>query len=269
MSFNTNVIYLQDCIEGMRSLPNQSIDLVIADPPYNLSKGSTLRLDRENLMHGMGGEWSKAMEKWDNMPLTDYWLFSLAWITEVQRVLKPTGSFWTYGTYHNIGVINVIFQILGIEIINEIIWYKRNSFPNLSGRRFTASHETILWSHVGKKRSYYFNYELSKNITLESDLLKIKGKQMRTVWDIPNNKERIELAFGKHPTQKPIRLCERIIHTTTKPDDIILVPFCGAGSECVAAQALGRKYIGYEIDDTYIQIAQKRINHINSVPRLI
>lgn len=263
-----NKIILGDCVEGMKSLPDKSVDLVIADPPYNLSKGNNWKWDNSVKLDGFGGNWKKVMEDWDNMTLADYWAFTEAWLQQIKRVLKSTGSLWVYGTYHNIGIINVIMQKLGIEILNEIIWYKRNSFPNLSGRRFTASHENLLWAHVGKKRLYYFNYKLMKSMKFPEDLLKSDGKQMRTVWDIPNNKERVEIKFGKHPTQKPVRLCERLILATSKPNDIILVPFCGAGSECVAAKALKRNFISYEIDNKYREIALKRLDHIGNELKL-
>lgn len=260
-----NKITLNDCVEGMKSLLDKSVDLVIADPPYNLSKGNHLKWDNSVKLNGFGGNWKKVMEDWDNMTLADYWSFTEAWLQQVQRVLKPTGSLWVYGTYHNIGIINVIMQKLGIEILNEIIWYKRNSFPNLAGRRFTASHENLLWAHVGKKRQYYFNYKLMKSMKFPEDLLKSDDKQMRTVWDIPNNKEKVEIKFGKHPTQKPVRLCERLILATSKPNDIVLIPFCGAGSECIAAKALKRNFISYEIDNKYREIALKRLDHIDKL----
>ena len=177
--------------------------------------------------------------------------------------MKKTGSIWVYGTYHNIGIINFAFQLLDIEIINEVVWYKRNAFPNLSKRRFTASHETLLWGHIsGKKRSYTFNYELMKTKSFPEDLLKKLGKQMRTVWDIPNNKRREELKFGKHPTQKPLRINERIILSSTNEGDIILVPFAGSGTECVAAKLNNRNFIGFEIDPSYIELSQKRLESL-------
>lgn len=260
-----NKITHGDCIEGMAKLPEKSVDLIIADPPYNVSKGNIWKWDNSVKLKGFGGDWKKVMEDWDNMTLADYWAFTEEWLKQSKRVLKPTGSMWIYGTYHNIGITNVIMQKLGIEILNEIIWYKRNSFPNLSGRRFTASHENLLWGHVGgKKRLYYFNYKKIKDMHFPEDNLKTQGKQMRTVWDIPNNKERIELRFGKHPTQKPIRLCKRLLLATSKPDDIVLIPFCGAGSECVAAKILKRKYISYEIDQKYIDVADKRLAHTDT-----
>ncbi len=170
---------------------------------------------------------------------------------------------WIFGTYHNIGVINVICQMLEIEIINEVVWYKRNAFPNLAGRRLTASHETILWCNKGgKKREYYFDYDYSKNGDFSYDGLKTPEKQMRTVWDISNNKEKSELAYGKHPTQKPIRILKRMIKLTSKEGDVMLTPFSGSGSECVAAKMTGRKYIGIEFNDFYCEIATNRLNHI-------
>jgi len=257
-----NTIINQNCIEGMRNLDDNSVDLIIADPPYNLSKGGEWKWDNSVKLPGMGGDWNKVMESWDNMSLTEYFSFTIAWLTEAQRILKPTGSMWIFGTYHNIGIINVVCQLLNIEIINEIIWYKRNAFPNLAGRRLTASHENILWCNKGsKKRLYYFDYEYSKNGNFDYDAFKQPGKQMRTVWNIPNNKEKREIEYGKHPTQKPLMILKRIIQLSSKIGDIVLAPFTGAGSECLAAKELGRNYIGYEIDKRYVEIAQKRLEH--------
>lgn len=258
-----NNIINGECISEMKKLPDSSIDLIIADPPYNLSKGGEWKWDNSVELHGMGGNWNKVMQEWDNFTLESYMTFSKAWLAEAKRIIKPTGSMWIFGTYHNIGVINVICQMLGIEIINEVIWYKRNAFPNLAGRRLTASHETILWCNKGgKKREYYFDYEYSRKGDFSYDALKTPGKQMRTVWDISNNKEKFELMYGKHPTQKPIRILKRMIKLASREGDIILTPFSGAGSECVAAKMTGRKYIGIELDNTYCKIATNRLNHI-------
>lgn len=256
-----DVIYNEDCIKGMKSIPENSIDLIIADPPYNLSKGGNWKWDNSEKLKGMGGNWNKVMEDWDNIPLFDYFNFTLSWLSEAQRILKPSGSMWIFGTYHNIGMINFACQILDIEMINEVIWYKRNAFPNLSGRRLTASHETVLWCNKGgKKREYYFNYEHSKDGDFGYDQLKKEGKQMRTVWDIPNNKEKRELAFGKHPTQKPLRILKRMIELSTKEGNVVLTPFSGAGSECLAAKELNRRYIGFEIEEEYIEISEERLS---------
>ena len=258
-----NTIINGECISEIKKLPNTCIDLIIADPPYNLSKGREWKWDNSVELQGMGGNWDKVMQEWDDFTFESYMTFTKAWLTEAKRILKPTGSMWIFGTYHNIGVINVICQMLEIEIINEVVWYKRNAFPNLAGRRLTASHETILWCNKGgKKREYFFDYEYSKNGDFSYDGLKTPGKQMRTVWDISNNKEKRELAYGKHPTQKPIRILKRIIKLSSREGDIMLTPFSGSGSECVAAKMTGRKYIGIELDDSYCKIATNRLNHV-------
>lgn len=257
-----NTVQNMDCIEAMDKLPDNSIDLVIADPPYNLSKGGKWVWDNSVDLNGMGGNWSKMKEDWDNMTFKDYLAFTESWLTKVKKILKPTGSIWVFGTYHNIGILNVIFQKLNIEILNEIIWYKRNAFPNLSGRRYTASHETILWGHVGEnKREYYFDYDFTKKASCPEDNLKKPGKQMRTVWDIPNNKKKEELAYGKHPSQKPLRVLRRMILSTSKPNDICLTPFAGAASECVAAKELGRRFIGFELEKKYVELSNQRLEN--------
>lgn len=257
-----NTIFNTDCLEGMKGMPDNLVDLVIADPPYNLSKGAKWKWDNSVVLKGMGGNWNKVMADWDDMSFEDYWNFTIQWISEVKRILKPTGSVWIFGTYHNMGIINVICQMLEVEIINEIVWFKRNAFPNLSGRRFTASHETILWAHTGgKKRQYYYDYEYIKNTDFPEDLIKQPGKQMRTVWDVPNNKSKEELAYGKHPTQKPIRLLKRIIMASSKEGDMVFTPFSGSGSECVAAKMCGRNYCGFEINKEYYNISLERLSH--------
>lgn len=250
-----------DCIRLIAGLPDASFDVAIADPPYNLSKGGHWEWDNRVKLLGFGGNWKKVMETWDNMPLRDYFLFTLQWLAELKRVVKPTGSIWIHGTYHNIGIVNMALQVLGIEIINEIVWFKRNSFPNLSGRRLTASHETILWTHTGtsKKRQYQFNYDDAKMLECPEDQLKEKGKQLRTVWDIPNNKSREELRHGRHPTQKPVRLLMRMLAISTSPGSVCLVPFAGAGSECVAAKRSGLHFLAFEIDPQYTAICQNRL----------
>jgi DNA modification methylase len=258
-ALETNRIFHGNFIELASKLPDQSVDLIIADPPYNASKGNALSMSARALP-GSGGAWNKIAEVWDDMSLSDYLSFTLSWLTEARRVIKQSGSMWVNGTYHSAGITNVAMQMLEIEIINEIIWYKRNSFPNLAGRRLTASHETILWAHRGGKRAYRFNYEYSKSGDFSDDELKAPGKQMRTVWDLPNNKPRHELAHGRHPAQKPVRLARRFIRLSAGPGDVCLVPFAGSGSECVAAQEEGLHYIGFETDHAYVDIANARLN---------
>lgn len=259
--FQLNTVHHNDCIEAMRRMPDASVDIAIADPPYNASKGNNWKWDNSVRLPGFGGNWSKVMADWDDMPLADYFTFTLTWVAELKRVVRPTGSLWIHGTYHNIGIINFVLQMLSVEIINEVIWYKRNSFPNLSGRRLTASHETILWAHTGggKKRKYYFAYDASKAMVSPEDLLKSAGKQMRTVWDVPNNKKREELAFGKHPTQKPIRLLKRMLEISARPGELLLVPFAGSGADCVAAQELGINFLGFETDAEFVRMCNQRV----------
>lgn len=257
-----NTIINGECVAEMKNMPDSCVDLIIADPPYNLSKGGAWKWDNSVELKGMGGNWNKVMQEWDDYSFEAYMAFTKEWLAEAKRVLKPTGSMWIFGTYHNIGVINVMCQMLGIEIINEVIWYKRNAFPNLAGRRLTASHETILWCNKGsKKREYYFDYEYSKVGDFSYDRLKTPEKQMRTVWDIPNNKEKSELIYGKHPTQKPVRILKRMIKLSSRSGDIVLAPFSGSGSECVSAKMTGRKYIGIETDEAYCTLAQTRLRH--------
>ena len=259
--FAIDEVHAQDCLAAIKLLPAASVDVAIADPPYNLSKGGSWQWDNSVPTPGFGGNWAKVMADWDNMPLADYFNFTLAWLSELQRVVRPTGSFWAHGTYHNIGIINTALQLLEIEIINEVIWFKRNSFPNLSGRRLTASHETILWAHTGspKERRYYFDYDQAKASACPEDGLKEPGKQMRTVWDIPNNKKKGEISFGKHPTQKPVRLIKRMLSVSAKPGDLLLVPFAGSGSDCVAAKELGIHFLAFENDAGYANIAVNRL----------
>lgn len=257
-----NIFFNDDCIKGMQKMPDNSVDLILADPPYNLSKGNSINCSEEIKSIGMGGKWKKVMEDWDNMTLSDYFSFSLNWLSEAQRILKPTGSMWIFGTYHNIGIVNFICQYLGIEIINEVIWYKRNAFPNLAGRRLTASHENILWCNKGKgKRQYYFDYDYAKSSYFKNDSLKFPNKQMRTVWDIPNNKEAREIQYGKHPTQKPLELLKRIIRLSSKKGDLCFVPFGGTGSECLAAKETNRNFIGFELEKSFCDIAKERLEH--------
>lgn len=263
-----NTVQNRSCIDGMAEFPSDTVDLIIADPPYNLSKGADWSWENEVDLQGFGGEWNKTMEHWDDMGLQEYAHFTQSWLSEASRVLKPTGSIWTFGSYHNIGIVNVIYQKLGIEIINEVIWFKRNAFPNLSGRRFTASHETLLWGHVGgpDDRRYTFNYELMKAKEFPEDNINDEDKQVRTVWDIPNNKSSEELQFGKHPTQKPLRVLERLVLSSSNEGDLCLAPFSGAGSECVSAKLNNRDYLGFEVEEEYVDLSQKRLEQAEEKP---
>jgi len=266
-------IYLQDALEGMSKLPDKSFDLAIADPPYGASTTATWKLENGHSLSGFGGPWKLASHTWDMFNGIEGFEITLRWLGELRRLVKPTGSVWIHSTYHNSGIVNVACQLLGLEIINEIIWFKRNAFPNLSGRRLTASHETILWVHTGEnKREYLFNYEDVKAASFREDMLKERGKQLRTVWDIPNNKAKEELKFGTHPTQKPLRLTERMLLISALRDGRLLVPFVGSGTEIIAGLRYGMECVGFENDPEYFDLACRRvteeIRQQESVPQL-
>ena len=255
-------LFNQDVFEGLSQLKCDSFDLCIVDPPYGASTKHNWEYGNVKKISGFGGSWNLENEAWDLLSQDDSFINTYHWLKELKRIVKIEGSIWIHSTYHNSGFVNVCCQLLGLEIINEIAWYKRNSFPNLSGRRLTASHETILWVHKGgeKQRKYFFNYEASKELYSPSDLLKEKGKQMRTVWDIPNNKSKEEMKFGSHPTQKPIKVSERILTLCGIKGGNLLVPFAGSGTEMVAGINFGMNVTGFEIENEYIAIAKKRLH---------
>lgn len=253
-------LVLQDALEGMKALPDNSFDLAIADPPYGASSVKEWRLPENHQLAGFGGAWQLANHEWDMLAGLEGFRFIIAWLSELKRIVKPTGSIWIHSTYHNSGMTNVACQLLGIEIINEVIWFKRNAFPNLACKRLTASHETILWAHTGNgTRKYRFNYAEAKAAAFPGDNINLPGKQLRTVWDISNNKEPEELEFGKHPTQKPLRLLRRQLLVSGLVGGHVLIPFMGSGSEMVAALEYGMEPTGFEVAEEYFNIASKRV----------
>ena len=270
-SYNTPCVCLQnaDVLSSLPTLQSDFFDVCIADPPYGASTTKNWSYDENKKLQGFGGDWKLTSEMWDLLSQNDSFQQTYNWLKELRRVIKPTGSIWIHSTYHNAGFVNVCCQLLGLEIINEVVWYKRNSFPNLSGRRLTASHETILWVHKGdaKHRNYVFNYEASKEYSLSCDLLKERGKQMRTVWDIPNNKSKEEMLFGNHPTQKPIRIAERILTLCGVKGGNLLVPFAGSGTEMVAGLQYGMNVYGFELEEEYFNLAKKRIDAVANNPQ--
>ena len=252
----------KNVFEALPTFENDFFDLCIVDPPYGASTTKNWNYNGDKKIQGFGGDWKLTSEVWDLLSQNDSFQSTYFWLKELRRVIKPTGSIWVHSTYHNSGFVNVCCQLLGLEIINEIVWYKRNSFPNLSGRRLTASHETILWVHKGgdKKREYIFNYDDSKAFFSSCDLLKEQGKQMRTVWDIPNNKTKEEMQFGSHPTQKPLRVAERILTVAGVKGGTLLIPFAGSGTEMVAGLRYGMNVYGFEIETEYFNLAKKRLD---------
>lgn len=248
------VLYNNDSIEFLKSLPEDSIDMVFADPPYNLSNGGfTVHAGR--MVSVNKGEWdvSKGFQ--------DDYLFHYRWLEAARRVLKPHGTIWVSGTYHSIYQCGHALQSLGYHILNDISWFKPNASPNLSCRFFTASHETIIWARKDKKAKHTFNYELMKEGDWPEDQLKKPGLQMRSVWSMGTPRPE-EKKYGKHPTQKPLDLLKRIVLASTKKGDIVLDPFTGSSTTGIAAAMHGRKFIGIDLEKKYLDLSIKRINDI-------
>ena len=250
-------ILLGDCLELMRGIPDGSVDAVFADPPYNLQLGqkTLYRPEDQTAARAVRDDWD-AFESAD-----EYKKFTLAWLSECKRVLRPTGSLWAMGSYHNIFQVGAILQELGFWILNDIVWVKTNPMPNFRGTRFTNAHETLIWATPTKTGKYTFNYETMKKLN--------GGKQMRSDWEmnICLGEERLKDANGKslHNTQKPLDLLRRVILASTKPGDIILDPFIGSGTTAAAAYELGRKFIGIDREESYVNAARERV--ANVVPR--
>jgi site-specific DNA-methyltransferase (adenine-specific) len=244
----------------MKALADDCVDLAIADPPYGAFSSQPTSLPADHKLDGFGGAWKATSEKWDVIEPREHLDLAMLWLGELKRVVAPSGSIWIHASYHNSGFVNVACQLLGLEIINEVVWFKRNAFPNLSGTRLTASHESLLWVHTGgKKRRYRFNYDAIKSMDYAEDSFKSAGKQMRTVWDIPNNKQRSELMEGKHPTQKPERLIQRLIDISAPSAGVVLSPFAGSGTDLVVAMRNGLRGIGFETEREYFDLAARRL----------
>jgi site-specific DNA-methyltransferase (adenine-specific) len=244
--FNTNNadLYHGDAVKILNGLDVESVDLIFADPPYNLSNDGTTCHAGKRVSVNKG--------KWDASRGIDAdFAFHSEWIAACRRVLKPNGSLWISGTYHSIYACGFALQQQGWHLVNDICWYKPNAAPNLACRMFTASHETLLWARTDKKAKHYFNYDLAKGGNWEGDTLKKPDKQMRSVWVVnpPRNEEK---RFGKHPTQKPEALLERIILTCSREGDVVLDPFCGSGTTGVVALRHHRSFIGIDTEKTYL-----------------
>ena len=237
-----------DCVAAMRSLPDASVDMVFADPPYNLQLGGDLARPDGSHVDAVTDAW----DKFDSFAAYDE--FTRAWLTEARRVLKPNGSLWVIGSYHNIFRVGAILQDLGFWILNDIVWRKANPMPNFKGTRFTNAHETLIWAAQGEKNRYTFNYRVMK--TLNDEL------QMRSDWVLPicGGQERLKRGGVKaHPTQKPEALLYRVMLATTNKGDVILDPFFGTGTTGAVAKRLGREWIGCEKEDIYREVAMERI----------
>ncbi|MEM8571834.1 MAG: site-specific DNA-methyltransferase [Pseudomonadota bacterium] len=245
----TDTIHSGDCIEVMRNLPDASVDLVFADPPYNLQlKGTLHRPDNSQV--------DAVNDAWDSFASFDaYDAFSRTWLAEAHRLLKPNGAIWVIGSYHNIFRLGASLQDAGFWILNDVVWRKTNPMPNFRGKRLTNAHETLIWAAKSERSKYTFNYDAMKALN--------EGLQMRSDWTIPicTGGERIKNADGgkAHPTQKPEALLHRVLIASTNKGDVVLDPFFGTGTTGSVAKRLGRRWIGIEREADYIETATARI----------
>lgn len=244
-----------DCIEEIKKIPDNSVDLIFADPPYYLQLPKGKRLKRAD-----GSEIIPVDNEWDSFESYEHYdSFTHAWISECQRILKPTGTFWIIGMYHNIFRVGTIMQNLGLWFLNDVIWVKTDALPNLNGRRFTNNHETLIWSVKNKDcKKYTFNYEFMKKLN--------GGKQMKDtdwVFGLCKGNERLkdENGIKAHPTQKPLKLIQQVILASSNKGDIVFDPFMGSGTTAVVAEALGRKWLGIEKYEKYVSLARNRVSN--------
>ncbi len=248
------VLYHGNCLKILAQLPENSVDMVFADPPYLLSNGG-FTVHAGKMVSVNKGEWDKS-----NGLKKDF-EFHLEWIQAVKRVLKPSGTLWISGTYHSIYQCGFALQVAGLHVLNDIAWFKPNASPNLSCRFFTASHETLVWARKDKKAKHIFNYDLMKNGTWPEDALKKPGLQMRSVWSMGTPKPN-EKIHGKHPTQKPLDLLKRIVLASTNRGDVILDPFTGSSTTGIASVMNGRKFIGIDLEKDFLELSKKRFNDL-------
>ena len=237
-----------DCVAAMRTIPDASVDMIFADPPYNLQLGGDLARPDGSHVDAVTDHW----DQFDSFAAYDK--FSREWLTEARRVLKPNGSLWVIGSYHNIFRLGAMLQDMGFWILNDIVWRKANPMPNFKGTRFTNAHETLIWCSMGEKAKYTFNYRAMK--TLNDEL------QMRSDWVLPicGGQERLKKGGTKvHPTQKPEALLYRVMLATTNKGDVVLDPFFGTGTTGAVAKRLGREWIGCERESVYRKAALERI----------
>ncbi|MBI3419031.1 MAG: site-specific DNA-methyltransferase [Proteobacteria bacterium] len=250
-----NQVLKGDCVAHMNALPEQSVDLIFADPPYNLQLNGELHRPDNSRVDGVE-------EKWDRFgSFADYDRFTAGWLKAAKRLLKPDGALWVIGSYHNIFRVGATLQDLGFWILNDVIWRKANPMPNFRGKRFTNAHETLIWAAASEKSRPVFNYEAMK--IFNDDL------QMRSDWFIPicSGGERLKDAKGDklHPTQKPEALLYRVIMATSKPGDVVLDPFFGTGTTGLVCKHLARHFIGIERDETYVKGASRRLAEVKAI----
>ena len=246
-------ILVGDCIAELEKLPPKSVDLVFADPPYNLQLAGTLHRPDQSLVDAVDDDW----DRFDSFEAYD--AFTRAWLLAVRRVMKPDASLWVIGSYHNIFRVGAILQDLGFWILNDVVWRKTNPMPNFKGRRFQNAHETLIWAARDQSaKKYTFNYDALKAFNEDT--------QMRSDWVIPicSGGERLKDEAGDkvHPTQKPEGLLHRVLLASTRPGDVVLDPFFGTGTTGAVARKLGRSFVGIERDETYAAAARARIDAV-------
>jgi len=243
-------LYHSDCLNILSELPENSVDMIFADPPYFLSSGSfTCHNGKRTSVKK--GDWDLSNGIKQNFDFHD------SWIKAARRVLKPNGTIWISGTYHSIYQCGFALEMNGYHFLNDIAWFKPNAAPNLSCRFFTASHETLIWARKDKKSKHIFNYDLMKNGNFPEDFIKKTNTQMRSVWSI-NTPKPSEKKFGKHPTQKPLDLLKRIVLASTNEGDLILDPFTGSSTTGLAAHLFRRNFIGIDTEKSYLDLSVKR-----------
>jgi len=244
------VLYHGDSINILNQLAENSIDMIFADPPYNLSNGG-FSVHAGRMVSVNKGYWDVSRG------FQDDYAFHYRWLEACKRVLKPHGTLWVSGTYHSIYQCGHALQSLGYHILNDISWFKPNASPNLSCRFFTASHETIIWARKDKKAKHIFNYNIMKDGNWPEDKLKKPNLQMRSVWSLGTPKPE-EKKYGKHPTQKPLDLLNRIVLASTNKGDVILDPFAGSSTTGIAAAINDRKFVGIDLEKKYLELSKKR-----------
>ena len=256
MSLPDNQILHGDCIEILKSMPENSVDLIFADPPYNLQLSKDLYRPNMTKVDAVDDNW----DQFENF--SEYDSFTRQWLSACRHVLKETGTIWVIGTYHNIYRVGAIMQDLGFWFLNDIVYIKNNPMPNFRGVRFTNAHETLIWAQKKKGAKYTFNHQSMKKLNDDS---RENGLQMRSDWklNLVNGKQRIKSNGMKaHSTQKPEALLYRIILASSKPGDVVLDPFFGSGTTGAVAKKLGRNWIGIENEKRYIKVAQQRIDAV-------
>ena len=246
-------ILVGDCIDELKRLPAASVDLVFADPPYNLQLSGELTRPNQTVVDGCDADW----DRFESFAAYD--AFTRAWLAECRRVMRRNAGLWVIGSYHNIFRVGAALQDLGFWILNDVVWVKTNPMPNFRGKRFTNAHETLIWAGRSKDARPTFNYDAMK--TFNDDL------QMRSDWVIPicGGPERLRASDGRrklHPTQKPEALLARVLVATTRPGDVVLDPFLGSGTTAAVARSLGRRFIGIERDPAYAAAARARVEAV-------